>query len=288
MLVGPDEIGTLLISAACKDTEVVQEDLREFASDHFEAGAQPRAAKAGDYVGFEIAYSEGSMFCRQWCLRHGKQALLVTYDCELESRGAEDDSVRLILASLRQAQTPAPQTPPEPTANVVRAQPRAPRFPWALWLLGPVSLCAAFGAHRLGPGVGASLWLCMAPFALLANLAVGLLFCDSLSENRGHLKSAASWLLAAYFLGIGMAIGMRSGDLMLGCALAVMVPMPIVGVLGRQRDRAEQRRLAACSAQPTQPAAAPGQPPGPARPGQPLAAQHATRLPFGATNAYRD
>ncbi len=99
-LVGPREIGALQISAAFKDSEVVEMDLREFAAEHLEAGAKARPIEAGDFVGFEICFSEEERFSRQWYLRKGRQMLFVTYNCALESRGAEDDQIAAALGSL--------------------------------------------------------------------------------------------------------------------------------------------------------------------------------------------
>ena len=99
-LVGGGEIGVLQISAAFKDAEVSDTDLRGFAAEHLEAGAKPRLIKAGDFVGFEIAFSDQERFWRQWYLRNGRQMLFVTYNCGLESRGVEDGPVGATLASL--------------------------------------------------------------------------------------------------------------------------------------------------------------------------------------------
>jgi|GEM_PF-866899 len=89
-LVADDEIGALQISAAFKDSEVLDADLRDFAADHLEAGAKPWPTEAGDFVGFEISFSDDERFWRQWYLRNGRQVLFVTYNCALDYRGAED------------------------------------------------------------------------------------------------------------------------------------------------------------------------------------------------------
>ncbi|MHB0914766.1 MAG: hypothetical protein ACYC5A_04925 [Thermoleophilia bacterium] len=99
-LVANDEIGALQISAAFKDSEVVDADLSDFAAQHLEAGAKPRPTEAGDFVGFEISFSDDEQFWRQWYLRNGRQMLFVTYNCGLDARGAEDGPVSAALASL--------------------------------------------------------------------------------------------------------------------------------------------------------------------------------------------
>ncbi|MCK5943910.1 MAG: hypothetical protein KAI24_18140 [Planctomycetes bacterium] len=100
-LVGPTEVGALQISAAFKDSEVLDDDLRDFASEHLDAGATPHACSAGDFTGFEICFSDGETFWRQWFLRHARQMLFVTYNCSVAERGVEDGLVEEILASLR-------------------------------------------------------------------------------------------------------------------------------------------------------------------------------------------
>lgn len=72
-LVGPGEIGALQISVACKGSEVVDTDLREFAAEHLRAGVKPRPTEAGDFVGFEIAFSDEERLWRQWYLRRARQ-----------------------------------------------------------------------------------------------------------------------------------------------------------------------------------------------------------------------
>ena len=93
-------VGALQISMAFKESPVLDEDLREFASDHLEAGAVTRPVVAGEFVGFEIAYGAGDTFWRQWFLRRRDQALFVTYNCHESERGREDSSVAKALASL--------------------------------------------------------------------------------------------------------------------------------------------------------------------------------------------
>jgi hypothetical protein len=99
-LVGPGDIGALQISAAFNESDVLEADLRELASEHLDAGAKPAATHAGDFVGFEIAFSDGETFWRQWYLRNGRQMLFITYNCGLDSRGIEDGSIREAVASL--------------------------------------------------------------------------------------------------------------------------------------------------------------------------------------------
>jgi hypothetical protein len=99
-LVGPGDIGALQISAAFKETDVLETDLLDLASEHLDAGAKPAAIHAGDFVGFELAFSDGDTYWRHWYLRNGSQMLFITYNCELGSRGIEDGSIRETVESL--------------------------------------------------------------------------------------------------------------------------------------------------------------------------------------------
>lgn len=99
-LIAPREVGALQISASFKDSEVVDADLRAFAADHLDAGATPLPTEAGEFVGFEIAFSDDDRHWRQWYLRHGRQMLFVTYNCDLECRGVDDGPIGSALSSL--------------------------------------------------------------------------------------------------------------------------------------------------------------------------------------------
>ena len=99
-IVGPGDVGALQISAAFKDSDVLEADLRDFASDHLDAGAQPSSVHIGDFVGLEITFSDGERFWRQWYLRNARQMLFITYNCALDSRGLEDDSIYDALSFL--------------------------------------------------------------------------------------------------------------------------------------------------------------------------------------------
>ena len=97
----PDGLGALQISAARKNTMVTDDDLAEFAADHLDAGAKAIPITLGDFSGLAIPYGVDGTHWRQWFLRHGPVALLVTYNCAEADRGIEDADVDRMLASLR-------------------------------------------------------------------------------------------------------------------------------------------------------------------------------------------
>jgi hypothetical protein len=99
-LLAPREVGVLQISAAFKDSVVLDSDLRDFAVEHLDAGAKPRPTDAGDFVGFEIAFCDDERYWRHWYLRSGAQMLFVTYNCGLECRGVDDGPIGAALSSL--------------------------------------------------------------------------------------------------------------------------------------------------------------------------------------------
>jgi hypothetical protein len=80
---------------------VTDDDLAEFAADHLDASARAIPITLGDFSGLAIRYGVDGTHWRQWFLRHGPVALLVTYNCAEADRGIEDADVERMLASLR-------------------------------------------------------------------------------------------------------------------------------------------------------------------------------------------
>jgi hypothetical protein len=97
----PNGLGALQISEACKNTVVTDDDLAKFAADHIDAGARAIPITLGDFSGLAIRYGVDGTHWRQWFLRHGAVALLVTYNCAEADRGIEDSVVDRMLGSLR-------------------------------------------------------------------------------------------------------------------------------------------------------------------------------------------
>ena len=97
----PDGVGALQISAAFKDAAVTDADLRDFAREHLDAGAKAREVAAGDFSGFTIAFGAADRFWRHWYLRSFDQTLFVTYNCEADDQGVEDEQLSQMIASLR-------------------------------------------------------------------------------------------------------------------------------------------------------------------------------------------
>jgi hypothetical protein len=98
---GPGRVGTLQISGAQKDVHVTDDDLRDFASDHLEAGARPVVAACGDYSGFSLRYGDDGTYWRHWYLRCSRSMIMATYNCSEEDREVEDAEVDRIVGTLR-------------------------------------------------------------------------------------------------------------------------------------------------------------------------------------------
>ena len=92
--------GCLQISAAKKDGEVVDADLREFAAEDLESGAKTWDIQLGEFVGFSFHFGDGELYWQHWYVGCGSVAVFVTYNCDLEARGTEDDAVDEMLRSL--------------------------------------------------------------------------------------------------------------------------------------------------------------------------------------------
>jgi hypothetical protein len=101
-----DAFGELQISEATKEENVTEEDLRDFASHHLNAGANTSEVVCGDYEGFTLHYGVDGEHVREWYLRSIKSMLFVTYNCLDEHRGQEDAEVRSILDTLRYTPDP--------------------------------------------------------------------------------------------------------------------------------------------------------------------------------------
>jgi hypothetical protein len=99
--VRPGGPGALQISAARKDSEVTDDDLRDFAREHLENGAKTKAVTTGDFCGFTFQYRDDENYWRQWFVRHGPFAVFVTYNCPVAAYGEESATVESIVTSLR-------------------------------------------------------------------------------------------------------------------------------------------------------------------------------------------
>ncbi|MDH5181441.1 MAG: hypothetical protein OEZ39_16875 [Gammaproteobacteria bacterium] len=96
----PEGNGVLQFSTLVQAEDISQDDLRAFAIEHIEAGAKPETQQVGGFSGLYLSYDDAEYYWREWYLRAGKLFLFVTYHCQLEDEGNEDDIVDQILDSL--------------------------------------------------------------------------------------------------------------------------------------------------------------------------------------------
>lgn len=99
-------VGAPQVSAVHKEGFITEEDLREFADNHLEAGAKTKSVKWGGFEGFLFSYRDDENTWCQWFLRCAATAVFVTYNCPLESKGENDEIVDSILGSLKSRQLP--------------------------------------------------------------------------------------------------------------------------------------------------------------------------------------
>lgn len=98
-------MGKLQLSSARKEKGLVtDEDLREFAQDHIEAGAKLGSAEFGPFSGFYISYSTEDTYWREWWLRSGTVIVYVTYRVELDAKGTENVATGEVLSTLKPVQ----------------------------------------------------------------------------------------------------------------------------------------------------------------------------------------
>jgi hypothetical protein len=96
----PNSVGALQISAYSKDSEVTEEDLKNFANEHIQAGANVSPANAGEFKGFTLAFGVENEFWQHWYVSSGNKALFITYNCEAHDKDHEISYIKEMVASL--------------------------------------------------------------------------------------------------------------------------------------------------------------------------------------------
>ena len=100
VLYDPDGPGTLEISAYENEDIISIDDLGEIAAENIEDEVEAEEISVGDFEGFSFCYSDEDEFLCEWYLSSGKIMLFITYICELDYEGEEDDVVDAILETL--------------------------------------------------------------------------------------------------------------------------------------------------------------------------------------------
>jgi len=106
-LLGPGEGAVVQISAYFKDSDFIDEDLLEFASDQIDAGLTPISDQAGVFQGFRFEWREEQESFQFCYFRHSRQMLFVSYIDEYPIPIQSERHFREILDSLSEAPGPA-------------------------------------------------------------------------------------------------------------------------------------------------------------------------------------
>jgi hypothetical protein len=95
-------VGALQLSAARNsNAPTTDDDLRDFAKEHLDAGAPIKPVACGAFTGFYLHYSMEDVYQRQWWLRCDDTVVLATYTSNLEHKGKEDAVVDGIMNTLQ-------------------------------------------------------------------------------------------------------------------------------------------------------------------------------------------
>lgn len=99
--VSPKIGGALQVSAARNSNGPATDgDLRDFAQEHFDAGAPMTEVTVGDFQGYYLHYGIDEFYQRQWWLRNSDTIVMITYTCDAQSRGVDDPEVDVMVATL--------------------------------------------------------------------------------------------------------------------------------------------------------------------------------------------
>jgi hypothetical protein len=103
----PEGTGALHISAARKESDVVDPDLREFASSEIPSGIAVEATAAGNFTGVTAEYVDWNTtaYWKKWWLRSGSLMLYVTYTCRRGDEEIEADDVEQMVSTLATTQS---------------------------------------------------------------------------------------------------------------------------------------------------------------------------------------
>lgn len=102
MVSDPDGVGSIEISTLKCEGEVVgEDDLAAFAEDLLVAKLPHKNVSVGPFKGWLFAYKDEDYWCREWYLASGDLFLYVTYECDLEHKGMDDEVVDDILGGFQ-------------------------------------------------------------------------------------------------------------------------------------------------------------------------------------------
>jgi hypothetical protein len=96
-----DEDGVGVIEITMLESEEGGDsDLRALATQLLERPVTLEPAQLGDFSGFYYHYHDEGDAVREWLLRKNEQILLISYSCDTDNEGLDDESVDDILGTL--------------------------------------------------------------------------------------------------------------------------------------------------------------------------------------------
>lgn len=95
-----DGVGMLEITALERGDET-EADLQALAAELFPKKVKSVPAQVGDFSGLYVHYVDEGDAVREWVISKDGQILLVSYSCDKENAGLDDEIVDQILETLR-------------------------------------------------------------------------------------------------------------------------------------------------------------------------------------------
>jgi hypothetical protein len=99
--ISPKVGGALQVSAARNsDGPATDDDLRDFAQEHFDAGAPIAEVIVGGFRGYYLHCGMDEFYQRQWWLRNVDTVVMITYTCDARNRGVDDSEIDSMVVTL--------------------------------------------------------------------------------------------------------------------------------------------------------------------------------------------
>lgn len=95
-----DGIGVIEITTL-EPSEGAEMELSTLAAQLFPAELAQSTVQLGDFVGVAVQYRDEGDAVREWLVRKAQQTLLISYSCDVEHEGLDDETVDEILDTLQ-------------------------------------------------------------------------------------------------------------------------------------------------------------------------------------------
>jgi len=92
--------GTLVLSGVVEDDPIGDDYIEDLVLEHLDAGAELHHEVFGPFTGVGCCFEADDDYWCEWYLCLENKLLFITYNCDLESEGEEDDLIESILDSL--------------------------------------------------------------------------------------------------------------------------------------------------------------------------------------------